>query len=132
MRLASATLAALLFSLVRHAESCFDDDVPGILTLESSRIEAEGAPGETPGYATLSVHAPSSSTLDATRIAKLFEASPTQHPEIPSLSELRSALQARNGDLSAHSARGIGVTLTLFLQLCGEDADKNRVPPYAE
>ena len=132
VRLASATLGALLFSLVRHAESCFDENDPGTLTLESSRIDAVGGPGETPGFATLSVHAPCSGALDSVRVAQLFEASPTQHPEVPSLSELRQALQAQDGDLSAHSASGVGVTLTLFLPLCSTDVEKSRVPHYAE
>lgn len=124
--LAEATFSTLLFSLVRHAEACFDEDeAPAVLTLESSRIEAEGAPGQAPCFATVSVHAPSSRVPDAAQLADLFESNPADHPELPSLSELRRVLQTRGGDLSVHSARGVGVTLTLFLPLCSENGEKS-------
>ena len=104
-----------------------DADLLRVGEAATMRIEAEGAPGKAPGFVTLSVHAPSSGAPDATRLAELFETKPPDQPELPSLSELRQLLQARDGDLSAHSARGVGVTLTLFLPVCSDDLEKNEV-----
>jgi len=123
-----ATFATVLFTMVRQAGERMDC---GVLTIESSQIEAETEDAPVSHFATLSVHAPADAP-NALELEAILGAHPGLHPETPSFEELRDALKAHGGDLSIHSAKGVGVTLTAFFPLAQDPLAKPDESPDRE